>query len=420
MPVFERLDSKHARGGFSLPELLLSMLLLTMMVIALAELFAFATEIWSRQVDGLDTQVDLVEATALLRHDLEAAFAGRAASWAPFDDSILTGHPAPVQRFYRDAIRRRMLIPFEVDRTQGKQDLVSLPHAEPCLREGRRLFSTLAFAAVKPGAGCLYPATFDPDRYGALASRGTTEGSPVMPSDLCLIGYYVAYTRDSGLATDSAQSMKLYRHFRPAERSLGAGQAGSVIRAISHSINRVQVPAGKLANKDLDYLLAFSAPEPDQASRRVQVERPWPLWGEYRPPGPMPSREDPNAWLDPDHPLHAFVYADAPLVQNVVRFEVRPYKKVNDGGIWKLMDASQLAAHLRLPGPDWPVLIVPDLLEIAVSVIPPGAAAKLRTKEDWLVFWEGEEIAGPETSATRVIRASVQTVRFQVPLRSSP
>jgi len=405
-------------GGFSLLELLISMTLLATMAVLLAELFAFSAETWSNQAGGLDVAVDLQAGADVLRSDLAAAYPGRPAMALSFDPDH--GNLAHLREdselLYEAWFQNRMRFPFEVDRTAGNGDRVSLPHAEPREVDGRKVFSTLAFAAVKPDAGAMLPTALHEDRFGALAPLG---GDPVEPAEFCLIGYYVAYTKDSPLTTDPGSSFKLYRHVRPAAMSLGIGQAGSTLRAFATRFREQHLPGAEFANRDLDFFFAYHSPH-RRNPKRVAGERPWPRGGEYEPAGVRPSRDELGHWKDPDSTLYDYLFGDAPLIQNVVRFQVRPYKRVLVGGTTTWMDTAELVDHLQLPDPDWPVLVLPDMLDVIVSVIPPDAAAKLTRKEDWLVSWDGDQPVAEDTAANRVIRATVRTRRFQVHLPSDP
>lgn len=417
-PVARR-DAPRASAsfGFSLVEVLLSMTILSVLVLVLAELLAFSAKMWSRHADGAEVELELREGAAVLRHDLESCFAGRPAPWAGSVLPSASGPhlPAGSELACEKLFRHRLLLPVEVDRTAGKGQRVSLPHAEAAEVDGRPVFSTLAFAAVQSEAGLLHPCSLHRQRSGGSAPLGT---EPIPAGGIALVAYYVAYTRNSPLAGETGWSMKLYRHYRPAGFSLGVGQAGGILRAAAQAVNREQVPRGQLANRDLSFLLAWRAPRAGSEAV-VAAERPWPAWSDTRPPGRAPAWDDLSLWADSESLLYDFLAPDVPLVQNVVRFQVRPFKWVDVGGKLKRLDTRELVAFLKLPDPDWPVLVVPDEVEVILSVISSTAASQLPEKRDWMASWREDRVEAPDPVVARILRRSVRTCRFRVSLPSA-
>ncbi|MEO0446025.1 MAG: prepilin-type N-terminal cleavage/methylation domain-containing protein [Verrucomicrobiota bacterium] len=399
--------------GFTLLEVLVSMSILSILTLALAELFSFASESWSRQAGEQDNRADLVESARLVEEDLQAAFVGREARWVHFDPSGIGTQT--LRDAFTDLLQHRMMLPFEVNRRIGIGNQTSLPFAEPEVR-GMTPFSTLAFAANRPDAGALLPETFAVERYGNTLVSSSAAAKTA--SDACLVGYYVAYTRNSPLATELDSSMKLYRHFRPSGVSFGMGQAGSTLRYASHVVNKIAIPSRSFANQNLDFLLAYHAPDPDEITKVASLP-PWPLWGDWAPSA-QPDRSQISAWEDPHSSLHESLPGDLPLALNVVRFEVRPYKRMKVLGDWELMGTERLVASLGLPDDEWPALIVPDLIEVVLGVVPPETAAILTRAEDWMVKWvpDSDEVLEPRTTQAEVIQRSVRTIRFQVSLFS--
>jgi prepilin-type N-terminal cleavage/methylation domain-containing protein len=399
------------RSGFTLLELLLSMTILSLVVIGMADLFSFTARTWSGQASGSAAAGDLHDAADLLRVDLESAFPGRHLAHATFDGAAMSNEVA------RSLFARRMLLPFELDRRSGGGGARSFVHPDA---EAPETFSQLAFVALRPGAGSLLPETFYPERHGPLADPALPSGARPTPSDACLVGYYVAYTADSPFPGDNARkSMKLYRHFRPGGTSLGQAQAGSTIRAASHAVNGDALPNLRFANRDLPFLFAFHAPSPDPALvDPVPSAPPWPAWGSSGSAGPgSAARANRDAWFNPSHPVHDQLPADLPVARHVVRFRVSPFKRLRDGANLRLLGAAELAQRLGLPDAEWPALVTPDLVEVELAVVDDATAAALANRQDWLTDWENAANPSP---AARLIRRSVATHRFRVSLHALP
>jgi len=398
------------RGGFTLLELLLSMAILSLVVIGMADLFSFTARTWSAQASGTAGSGDLHDAADQLRTDLESAFPGRPVPYPTFDPSSLPNELS------RSLLASRMLLPFEVDRKSGNGGNASFVHPAA---ESPATFSQVAFVALQPGTGALLPETFYPERHGALADSGLPAGVRPTPSDACLIGYYVAYTADSPFPGDNARrSMKLYRHFRPGGTSLGQAQAGSTIRSASHAINEDAMPAFQFANRDLPFLFAFHAPgtTPGEVNH-VASDPPWPAWSSPQSSSLSNARSNRDAWFNPAHPVHDRLPPDYPVALHVVRFRVTPFKRILDGTTFRLLGAAQLAQRMGLPDAEWPALVLPDVVDIELAVVDDATAAVLETRQDWLTDWENP---GNPSPAALLIRRSVAVHHFQVSLHSLP
>jgi hypothetical protein len=389
-------------------ELLLSMAILSLMIVGLAELFSFAANSWSGQMRRSAQSGDLEETAALLRKDLESAFANRPCPDQTFDPSELTNE---AQRHF---IAGKTLLPFEIDRRSGLGLKRSFQNADPSRR-----FSQIAFVAVQPGAGSLLPENFYRERHGHLANPALPAGARPTPSDISLIGYYVAYTPDSLAGGNDRWSMKLYRHFRPGGTSLGQAQASSTVRSVTGKVNHDLVPRLKFRNSELPFLLAFHTKDLEPAvNAQTSSQPPWPasLPALGRP---LPDRSRAAHWFRPNHPLHDVLPGDQALADRVVAFSATPYKRVLNGDKPVVLGAADLAKQLGFSSDDWPVLVAPDFIDIELAVVDENTAALLTKRDDWLVDWRGSPVAR-ESPAARLIRESVTSLRFRVTLHSVP
>jgi hypothetical protein len=209
--------------------------------------------------------------------------------------------------------------------------------------------------------------------------------------------------------------MKLFRHFRPGGISLGQAQAGSTIRSVHHAINERLVPGWNFANQDLPFLLAYHAPDLDSAQiRETPSQAPWPL---YHPgvSSQLPNRSNAANWFDPNHAVFHALPPDQPVLANVVGFRATPYKRVFDGQRLQVLGGAELSRYLGLQTSEWPVLVVPDFVDVELSVVDQTTAAQLGTRDDWLENWRTGNSA-----AAQAIRRSVTTFRFRACLRSNP
>ena len=402
-----------ARSGFSMVELLLSMAILSLVVVGLAELFSFTANTWSGQMRRSSGGIDLYEAAQLMRDDLEAAFPNRPVPHQTFAPGSGTTVTEAMQRHFGS----KMLLPFEVNRRSGRGIDRSFRNADPSER-----FAQIAFVAIKPGASSLLPETFYPERHGALADPTLAAGVRPTPSESCLIGYYVAYTPNSTLPGGEQRSMKLFRHFRPGGTSLGQAQAGSTIRYVSDAVNHRLVPQLSFANQDLPFLFAFHASGLDPAViDETPSQAPWPA--NVVVPGAavaIPGRSEPAAWLNPSHELFNHLPPDSPVAGNVVAFVATPFKRIRNGDTLEVLGAKDLNQYLGLKGgEEWPALVVPDFMDVELSVVDDTTAALLLTREDWLVNWQAEPTPS-DPLAVRSIRRTATTFRFRVCLHPSP
>ena len=109
------------------------------------------------------------------------------------------------------------------------------------------------------------------------------------------------------------------------------------------------------------------------------------------------------------------------MAHGVVRFEVRPYRRVATGaGVVKVMDAVALNAHLGLGGGDeWPVLVAPDFIDLRLGVVDSDTAAKLTTKEDWYFDWSKTDSAN-WTWQRSLVEREMRVFDVRVHIRQRP
>lgn len=401
--------------GATLVELMTSMAILSVLL-AMLSLGLSASFGRFRQVSD-----DSVRRTAAdagidrIRRDLESAAPPGRIPFGRTPDSI-----TDEQRVFFEG---RRLLPFEVDRESGTGEWSSLPNADPA-------FASLCFPSILES-----DVQVDPNR-----DRSAGFGHP-LPS---IVGYYVAFTRNSPLANDDSRGMKLFRHVRPASRFEGERYAGGFLLHVDRTLNGVRsrgdagsgegLPAagegalarGVFSNRKLPFLLekrsAPDMPGDAAAGGPVAGEPAWPLFPLVdrlaRPPADLqPERGRPADWETAGHAVHDSLFPDEPICANVVRFEVRPVSRVRTApGSVERMDAAELNAHLGLSHePDeWPCLVTPDFLEIEIALVDDATASLLTRYEDWIVDWDEDPTQWSEIR--RRIEAGLRTFEFRVRL----
>ena len=414
--AFHRVTRRAA--GFSLLELMVSMAVLSVLVVFLAELFATTAGSWVQKIGSQEAEMEVQIARQWLTEDLSAAYTNRplrSSGTSHFAGTFEQG------RFFRD----RLIVPFEVDRESGYGASKAIVNAAP-------EFSSLSFVALRRDAGSILPETFSPERFGALGNPALEknaygETAFFAAADTYLVGYYVAYTRDSELP-GSSSSLKLYRHSRPCGTSNGQSQASTILRYQSNVLSEELLPLAQFRNEELPFLFAFRTKnaltiEPESAVA------PWPKFADpedlvAKPPSTNLPDGGLKAWHDPENAVHDFLRGDEPVATNVVRFEAKAFRRVEildaDGQVdhVELMNARRLNTYLSLGGGDeWPALIVPSFVEITLAVIGPEAAAPLEERSDWIMSWGEDDLpTGSNPVAKRLIERSLRTVRFRVPI----
>jgi type II secretory pathway pseudopilin PulG len=147
-----------------------------------------------------------------------------------------------------------------------------------------------------------------------LSSRAQTPGAN--RSDVCAVGYYLAFTRDrtafSPIATGAgSSSYKLFRHLRSSDE---------VFTTMNSSLDPRSL------------FLPSTAPNEDEV-----------------------------------------------LASNVTRFEIRVFAKNVDASSGAMLGLREF----DLEAGSWPTTEKPGLMEIALTALNDGTAAKLTTKADW-------------------------------------
>ena len=94
-----------------------------------------------------------------------------------------------------------------------------------------------------------------------------------------------------------------------------------------------------------------------------------------------------------------------------------PYRRViEENGRAKLMGAEEINRYLGLQGGDeWPVLVLPDFIEVTISTVSETVAKSLTQYEDWMIDWENEDSTTWSTIRKR-IEQEKQTFQFRVSL----
>jgi hypothetical protein len=411
-------------------------------VILLGETLNQALDSWSGGVQHAETYGEARAALNVMKRDLSSAFTNRPAN--------VPALPAQVKGPQRELFSDRVFMPIEINRRQGPVG------QDRSFVNGDEAFDSLAFVTIAPLSRQVHT-LYDRASEEILDEwQGESEDEApraydrdtISMADTCLAGYYVAYTMDSPLPTSGA-SMKLYRHFRRPGNAASTGKSRSrnFLLYLSHVIddandegpkrsraegasNQALVRRGEFRNREVPFLF----------SRYITNERtfasedgmhPWPanpvLSGgspdlEAVPvPFPPPDRSDPAAWADKDDPMHDYLYPDEPVAHGVVRFEMRPYRRVVTGpGKVVVMDAAALNVHLGLGGGDeWPVLVAPDFIDITLGVVGGDTAAKLPAKEDWYFDWSKTDSTN-WTWQRRLVEQEMREFDLRVYIRQRP
>ncbi len=403
----DRPEKRSGPRGATLVELLAAMAILSVLVLVLAALLDAAMRCFR---DGAET----VE---------QRGGARVVADWLERDlASHLSSRPAPLPRLpegvpenQRKWFEARIFLPLEIDRASGTGAAAAR-----------------SFANAAPGFGSIAFATRAPERSGDPATTAPA-----------VVGYYVAYARHSPLAGEEGAGMKLFRHYRPGGHPGGEGYADGMLRYLSRAINDgrdlrndASVPAlgeenpamlrrGRFENADLPFLISRRLVNGTGLPR--EVVQPWPSLPvrerlQAPPPSYQPVRGDPAAWDDPGNPVHDSVFPDELVCDHVVRFELKPYRRVElPNGASELMDAAALNRHLGLGGgEEWPVLVAPDFIDVLVGVVPESLALRLVRYEDWIVDWSRTNPAAWSPERQRLGReARVHRFRIALPPRSA-
>ncbi|MEM9016255.1 MAG: type II secretion system protein [Verrucomicrobiota bacterium] len=391
----------NADSGATLVELLASMAILSILVLILAMALEASLGQFRDGADKARESVSVDTAFQLMARDLVSVVASQPANLAPLPSSASD----PQREFFEG----RRFYPFEVNRESG------LPAPERAtFANAAQEFDSLAFATTASNSG-----TFR-DQPNSQTSATTVTS---------IVGYYVAYARHSPLSAFPEAGMKLFRHLRPGGTHYGDHYATGYLLELDRVINDTwdeggkaresletnpaAIRNGKFRNSDLPFLLAnrqaaFPLSEP------VSGTLPYPLYaadGSF----PVPTRGSDEAWTDRDDPIHDSVFPDEAICDHVVRFSLSPFKWVEtSSGSRRALDAAELNDYLGLRASDeWPCLVTPDFIDIELAVVDPTTAARLSSREDWIVDWESS--TSPRISEIQeLIERGLQTHRFRL------
>ncbi len=382
--------------GTTLVELLASMGILSILLLTLGATLEVALGRFRSGAEKVDRAGDARVVVQWMKRDLSSALISRPARFPRLPTGTITEQ--------REFFEGRLFLPFEINRTHGTGPVNggSFQNAAPG-------FDSIVFATRGAGAG---PA---------------------------IVGYYVAYARNSPLGGDDSAGMKLFRHYRRGGSHHGDGYAGGLLRFWSHQVNDswdeaapgsaraagaenpAAVRRGRFENVDLPFLLAQRFENP-LTMTPVAATQPWPAnpvreWLTAPPPDYHPDRGSAEQWADPTSPLHEVVFPDESICDHVVQFQLEPRRRVTlDDGTSELMDAAALNRHLGLSGEDeWPVLVAPDVIEMTLTTISEEAALTLTEPDDWIVD-PAASASGNPTPRRRLLERDRRTHHFHIPL----
>lgn len=388
-------DRTSAGRGTTLIELLFAMAILSVLILVLATMLGVAFDRFREGAETVEQRGDARVALGWIENDFAGHVGSRRAPLPSLPDDV-----SPKQR---DVFEGRLFLPFEVNRLSGS-GAPSFPNAAPG-------FATLAFA-TRVGAG----------------NDKTRETPPGV------VGYYVAYARHSPLAGDDGAGMKLFRHYRRGGHPTGEGYADGLLLHATRAINddgdhsralgtpnQAAVRQGRFANAGFPFLLA-AREDPDTTAGSRAAVPPWPVRPVIErlaspPPTYQPWRGTEEDWTDPASPVHDSVFPDEVIVDHVVRFELKAFRRVSlaSGGS-ALMDAPALNQYLDLSGrEEWPALVAPDLIEAVITIVDETTARRLARFEDWGINWDRVE-SSSATPADRTFLAGCRTFRQRIAL----
>lgn len=394
---------RNIDSGATLLELITAMSILLVILLMLSTALDASLGQFRHSTDLTVKRTSARAALQWLQQDLETITLPQPARVAPLPSSVTSEQ----REFFSD----RYIYPTEINRSSHSGDLESLPNAAP-------EFDQFCFVSQIPETLLLDPAS--------NAAAGNPASAP------SIVGYYVAFTRNSPLKGDTLASMKLFRHFRPGKAIDGGRYASGFLQYCHEEINDTVDPSrnlsepnpaairrGIFSNSELPSLLGMRLPD-GLASDPVETQAAWPVFplAEYlkKPPAALnPNRGSPKDWTDPEHPVHDTIFPDESLCRNVVRFEIEAEKRVETGNnIYETLKATELNDHLGLNnGDEWPCLVVPDYINITIAVVNEGTARTLTRYEDWIVDWS-ETNASDWSESRKKIERGLQTFTLRV------
>lgn len=390
-------------GGTTLVELLASMAILSVLLVVLGSTLEVALDRFRSGAERTESHGGARIAANWMERDLASHATSRPAN--------LSRLPAGVTFAQREFFERTLLLPFEINRTDG----TGMPEPR-------------SFQNAAPGFDSL-----------AFVTRLTTGGDLPDETGLSIVGYYVAYARNSPLSGEAGAGMKLFRHFRRGGTHFGDGYANGLLRFCSLQINDAwdegrsggarpvgsenpaAIRSGRFENADLPFLFSRRLPGLETPTPVIPTQ-PWPVYPVIErltspPPTFQPDRGTEESWSDPASAVHDSVFPDELICDHVVRFDLIPYRRVKmAGGASELLDAEAMNRHLGLDGEkEWPVLVAPDVIELVIATVNEKVAITLARHDDWLIDWENKN-PGSWSPQRQLIEREMETHRFRIQL----
>lgn len=393
---------KSAVGATTLIELLTSMAILAVLLTVLAATLQASLGQFRSSVDQSKTFRGSQFAMEWLRRDLNSAANAFPSNLPPLPASLTDQQ----LRFFSG----KAFFPFEINRSQGR----SAPQASG-FPSSNQNFATLAFPK------------FDSTDVPAQNSQ---TNNPAFPA-IGLVGYYVAYTRDSDLTQNPRYSMKLFRHFRPPG-SFGDGYSDGFLRfthreindSFADRLNRSELPLAEpntaairrlqFENRDLPFLFS-SRLKPNDEGEEVPTagSPPTPEFSDGAQSLASISNSE-MEWLDAKSVVYDFVFPDEAVAKNVTRFELTPFRVLEDAtGNEVTFDTVETCQELSIPDTsEWPSLVLPTYIEVTLGVIDDEIASRLTREDDWIVDWSNG--ASPRSETENMVKENTELQRFRI------
>ncbi len=419
---------RHGAKGYSLLELLTSMVLLSVIVLMLSSALELTMKKFRGGVDRSENVVATQVSLDWIQNDLRSAVTERYANLPPLPASVPN-----IQRYY---FENRIFQLIEINRKEG------IGLSEPrSFQNGHPHFDSMVFVAKLP-IDAQFSVSYDRSRRSEVpASVSEKAVSWEAMAHASLVGYYVAYTYDSPIAGERRGSMRLHRHYRVGDSLMKQGYASGLVMAVSNEVNdafdeygggarplssknRAKVRLGKFANSELPYTFSRFISSEDDFEGKTAIQ-PWPKnpvpdFLPSPPPTLYPLRGMASNWEDPKDEIHDTVFPDEPIAHNVVRFELKPYRQIQIGpGQYENLDAADMNKYLKLESEadDWPALVRPDFIDITLSIIKESAARRLKGPDDWIVDWTDTD-PNNWSPQREVIEQNLHTFHLRVQLNA--
>ncbi len=407
MKVYQSGSKAAKKRGFSLVELLAAVSIFSIVMLALSYALEASLGMLNHRSAALSTDGDFRAVSDIFRQDLQEVVVDK-------PDTHVFGKQ--VSDSLAQFVDHRNFIPIEIDRIEGTGMAKSFVNGEVG-------FSALLFAAVSSPARYAHPIREQIRLSSASSGTATIKNqSPDALSEVCLIGYYVAYTRDSSRA-DSSPSMKLYRHFRSGGINFGDGHANGILAYLADVYNPSSERTAfgfDFSNKSFPFMLSQRYKVPNEWTPE-KVTQPWPMnyiASEVTSPPAIttPPKYSSASWLENDHPIHDFVFGDEEIARNVVEFRCAPYKRIETApGEIELFDTPRLNQRLGLQNTGWPVLVKPDFIDITLGVVGVDAALQMRQKSDWVLPPMDKDLSAL-SALERIKRQELKRYSIRIPI----